>query len=225
MEHADGSFWKPDTWLYKNANLWGSSQASWIKQNISLLLNTALAFGTGGGSIAARGAIGATSAGLGYSSSSDETNAEVAQNYRERLKSVLKNKKAVDKFLKNAPENVKDNLDDAVTEYTLRPWELGDRQAQSAVFESLHGANSLYEDGIMAVFGNEMVEMYLQASPFARYARASKPSTIIGAANRAGAHVGPLGPAAQGVAWAGTAAAKATKEALSKTAVGRALSE
>lgn len=129
MEHSDGSFYKPDTWLYKNANLWGSSQSSWIKQTTSLGLNTLIA-ATPVGSVAAgisQAGIGATSLGLGYSSSSDETNAEVVQNYRERLKSVLKSRKLTKEFLHNAPESVKSNIDDAVTEYTLRPWELGNR--------------------------------------------------------------------------------------------------
>lgn len=225
MEHSDGSFYKADTWLYKNANLWGSSQSSWIKQMTSLGLNTMIGLGVGGGSMAATGSIGGTSAVLGYSSSADETNAEVIQNYRERLKQQLKNKGLTREFLKSAPRNVKDNLDDAVTEYTLRPWELGNRQVQEVAFESMHGANSLYEDGIMAVFGGEMVDMYLQISPFARYARASKPSSIINTATKAGSYTSVISPVVGAATTAGTAVTKATKQALSKTAIGQSISK
>lgn len=225
MEHSDGSFYKPDTWLYKNANLWGSSQSSWIKQTTSLGLNTLIA-ATPVGSVAAgisQAGIGATSLGLGYSSSSDETNAEVAQNYRERLKSVLKSRKLTKEFLHNAPESVKSNIDDAVTEYTLRPWELGNRQAQEAVFDSLHGVNSLYQDGMAAVFGGEIAEMYLQISPFAAYARAAKPSSVLGHAAQAGARATTVSPTLGAAAFAGSAATRAASRSLSETAVGKAL--
>lgn len=74
-----------------------------------------------------------------------------------------------------------------------------------------------------AVFGGEIAEMYLQISPFAAYARAAKPSSVLGHAAQAGARATTVSPTLGAAAFAGSAATRAASRALSETAVGKAL--
>lgn len=223
-ETSDGAFYKPGTWLYKQPGLWGSSQSSWIKQSSSMAINTAAALASGG---TTRFVGGATGFGVAMSSSSDENNAEVAENFKTRFKQSLQNKNLERQFLNSRPgqkENKK-SLDDAVDEYMLDPWEFGNRQLDETLFNSMYGANSLYQDDMAAVVGDNIIETYLQISPLAHFARASKPSSIVKIASSAGSKTAVLGPGASAAAFATTAFGTAAKRKIANTAAGKAIAK
>ena len=220
MQTSDGAFYKPSTWMYKMPEVWGSSQSSWMKQTTAMGLNAVAALASGGWSLAAGGA----GFGLAMSSSSDENNAEVAENYRSRLKQVLQNTGLAEDFVNSRPGGKK-SLDESIEEYVMSPWELGNRKLDNATFEALHGVNSLYQDDMAAVTGDNIVDTYLQISPLAGLARAAKPSSALRAARKWGSAASMISPVAGATAYATSAVTTAAGRKLMQTAAGKAFAK
>lgn len=161
--------------MYKQSNLWGSSQSSWIKQSIAFGLNTIGAFLPGGqlGALG-RGALGGTSFLQNMSASGDENDAEITENAGIRIKNNIVNAGLEKQFMGSRFNNI----DDAIEAYKRNPWPLQSSDLRKAVFGALNGVNSLYEDDMAAVIGDNIMDTYLQITPFASYARAVKPSSF-----------------------------------------------
>lgn len=219
---SDGAFYKPGTWLYKQPGLWGSSQASWIKQTGSLAMNTVGALIPG--SVAVRAILGTASLGVATSSGVSENSSESAENFRGRLKSILQSRGLINKFLKSNEQATNGKtIEETIEEYSLNPWRFSDSDLDQAAFDSHTGLNAAFQDNMSAVLGDNVFDTYLQISPIHNYLRASKPTQASKISNALKGNFSSISPAAQPIASGIKHFGGKAISSLSKTAIGKSV--
>lgn len=224
-ENASGIF-NPDTWIFKQPGLFGSSSSAWLKQSVAMGLNVATTVLAPEGKIASwavRGAVGAgVSLPTAMSASESENYAEVAENYKSALKNKLASVGLLEKFAKG--DTKANNVDEAVERFVQGKYLPSDPKIMQAAANAAYGANSLFKDDMAATTMDDILDTSLQLVPFgiaAKYMKASKGLTSKATQARdaffTGAAVG--GPIAGGIAAIGrTAFGQAIDKAIDGTA-------
>lgn len=172
-ERTSSGVFNFDVMLYKQPGLFGSSMSSYLKQATALAENIAIAAATSSNPYgwAARAALGASvSLPTQMSASESENNAEVAQNYRETLRTKLASVGQLAAFVKG-DKTANGDTDAAIENFINGKYVPTDTRILRTAANAAFGANALFRDDMAATTGDDIFDTALMLVPFGKAAK------------------------------------------------------
>ena len=210
-----------DSWMYKQAGLAGASQSSALKSWTATTLNL-IAGGLLKG-IGKRVVAGAITMPMSISASQEENFAEVSENYKQRLKSMLQANGEYDNFIKEASEKLGLKYEEAfvsqeVEDEIFRQFQLGNfiptskKQLEITKMAS-YGLGALFQSDMMATTFDDIFNTAIELTPLGHLSKASKAGRFVSSTVK-GSTLGPAGMLAS-----------LTADKVAKSSIGKAISK